>query len=105
LLRTERSISGCGLRNSSATLLPTGTTLLTSRATVGECRIAGVPLCTNQGFASLVPRDGTDSRFLYHLTQLLKPVLVRLASGTTFIEVSRREVRRIRVCVPTRPEE
>src|SRR5438105_2619735 len=56
LSKTERSISQKGLDNSSAVLLPIGTTLLTSRATVGECKLAGVEVATNQGFASLVPK-------------------------------------------------
>ena len=105
LTRTERGISQSGLRESSANLLPVGTTLLTSRATVGECRLAGVPVATNQGFASLVAREGSDSRFLFYLAQSLKPVLVRLAAGTTFIEVSRREIRRVNVCVPREAKE
>src|ERR1700693_1243176 len=41
LYQTERSISQAGLRNSSASLLPKGATLLTSRATIGECRLGG----------------------------------------------------------------
>jgi type I restriction enzyme, S subunit len=105
LLRTERFISQAGLKNSSAALLPIGTTLLTSRATVGECRIAGVQVTTNQGFASLVPKEKTDTDFLFYLGQFAKPAFVRLAAGTTFVEVSRREVRRVRVCAPTDPDE
>ena len=94
LVTTERGISKAGLSESSATLLPVGSTLLTSRATIGECRFAGIPVATNQGFTSLVPKEGVDPRFLFYLTQTLKkPTLVRLAAGTTFIEVSRREVR------------
>lgn len=105
LTQTERAISQSGLRDSSATMLPVGTTLLTSRATVGECRLAGVPLATNQGFASLVPKENTDARFLFYLAQTLKPVFSRIAAGTTFIEVSRREIRRVNVCVPSNPTE
>lgn len=105
LTRTERAISELGLRESSATLLPIGTTLLTSRATVGECRLAGVPVATNQGFASLVPKEAIDHEFLFYLAQTLKPVLVRLAAGTTFIEISRRELRRVNVCIPAEPKE
>jgi type I restriction enzyme S subunit len=101
LTKTERRISRAGLNESSATLLPVGTTLLTSRATVGECRIAGVPAATNQGFASLVPHKGTPPEFLFYLAQTLRPAFVRLAAGTTFVEVSRREVRRVKVCVPS----
>lgn len=105
LTRTERWISEAGLRDSAATLLPVGTTLLTSRATVGECKLAGIPITTNQGFASLVPKESSDFRFLFYLAQGVKPAFVRLAGGTTFIEVSRREVRRVNVCVPSEPKE
>lgn len=105
LTRTERAISNAGLRNCSATLLPRDATLLTSRATIGECRLAGIPIATNQGFASLVPKEGVDPQFLFYLAQSLKRVFTRLAAGTTFIEVSRREIRRVSVCVPSCAEE
>lgn len=104
LSRTERGISEAGLRSSSATLLPPGTTLLTSRATVGECRICKVRVATNQGFASLVPRE-LDGNFLFYMTQHLKPVFCRLAAGTTYAEVSRREVRKVRCYLPKDKEE
>ena len=51
---TESKIRESGLKASSATLLPKGALLLCSRATIGEVRIAGNAICTNQGFKSLV---------------------------------------------------
>ena len=51
---TESKITESGLKASSATLLPKGALLLCSRATIGEVRIAGNAICTNQGFKSLV---------------------------------------------------
>ena len=102
---TERKLSPEGLKNSSATLLPVNSVLLTSRATIGECRVNTVPMATNQGFASLVPRDDVDPFFLYYLAHHLRPALCRLAAGTTYTEVSRREVRKIQCLVPKRKEE
>ena len=64
-----------------------------------------MPVATNQGFASLVAKVGMDERFVFYLAQTLRPVLTRLAAGTTFIEVSRREVRRVKACIPSAPEE
>jgi type I restriction enzyme S subunit len=58
------------------------------------------PMCTNQGFASLVPKPETDPYFLLYLVELLRPCLIRLGAGTTFLEVSRREVRRVKCRVP-----
>lgn len=40
---TERKITAEGLANSSAKMLPSGTVLLTSRATVGVVGLAGQP--------------------------------------------------------------
>jgi type I restriction enzyme, S subunit len=51
--KTERLITQKGLKNSSARLLPKGTVLITSRATIGSCAINTVPMATNQGFQSL----------------------------------------------------
>lgn len=96
---TERSISPKGLKSCSAALLPVGTTLLTSRATVGECRMSAVEVATNQGFASLVPIQ-VDGAFLFYMAQHMKPVFCRLAAGTTYAEVSRREVRKVRCYLP-----
>lgn len=102
---TERGLSKLGLENCSTRVLPASSCLMTSRATVGECRINTVPMATNQGFASLIPKQETDPLFLYFLTAHIKPAAVRLAAGTTYVEVSRREIRRIRCRVPQRPEQ
>lgn len=102
--RTEASITPAGLENSSAQLLPAGTVLLTSRATIGAKAIATTKIATNQGFANLVPVDG-DSEFLYYLLDLLIPALKRLAAGTTFDEISKRDVRQIWCSVPELPSE
>lgn len=97
---TERRVSETGLKSCSANLLPPHSTLLTSRATIGEARMNLEPMCTNQGFASLVPKPETDPYFLLYLVELLRPCLIRLGAGTTFLEVSRREVRRVKCRVP-----
>jgi|SRR5579884_258218 len=103
--RTERSISQAGADSCAATILPSNSVLLTSRATIGECRINSVPMTTNQGFASLVPKPGTDRLFLFYLAQFLKPAFVRLACGSTYLEVSRRELRRVRFGCPEESEQ
>ncbi len=50
---SKRKISQLGFAKSSARLLPAGTILLTSRATIGEMSIAEKECCTNQGFQCL----------------------------------------------------
>ena len=49
--RTKEAITEVGLNESSARLVPAGTVLMTSRATIGYTAIATRPMATNQGFA------------------------------------------------------
>lgn len=53
ITNSRRKITDEGLKSCSATLLPAGTVLMASRATIGLVKIAGTELCTNQGFISL----------------------------------------------------
>lgn len=100
LTSTARTISPDGLRSSSATLLPVGSVVLCSRASVGVCAIAAVPMCTNQGFQSLVPKPGTDPDFLYYLAVACERRFIRGAAGSTFLEITGREVSKLVVSAP-----
>lgn len=95
-----RSITEEGLNNSSAKLLPPYTILLSSRATVGECSIALQECATNQGFQSLIAKN-CDIDFLYYLIQTKKKELIRKACGSTFLEISANEIRKIHTYVPS----
>lgn len=95
-----RNITQDGLDSSSTTMLPTGTVLFSSRAPIGYVAIAANPICTNQGFKSVVPNDQTDSLFLYYLLKANKNKIEGLASGTTFKEVSATTMRSLEVKVP-----
>lgn len=105
LYSTRESITEAGLANSAAKLLPPGSILVTTRATIGAIAIAGTPVSTNQGFKSIVPNENADSDFYYYLLQLLVPEMARLASGSTFVEISRRDFAAIRVPRPPLPEQ
>ena len=105
LSETERNITENGLDNCGATLLPVGSLLLCSRATIGEVKIATVPLCTNQGFKSLVCGDDADNEFLYYLLVTLKPRLLSRAAGSTFLEVGKRDLSTIQIALPPPAEQ
>ena len=100
LLTTERSITAEGLTSCAASLLPAGALLLCSRATIGEIKIAASPVCTNQGFKSLVCKDGVSNEFLYYLLVTLKPRMIERAIGSTFLEIGKRDVAAIKVRLP-----
>lgn len=99
----KRSLSKKGFDSCSVELLPVGTVLFSSRAPIGYCAIAGVPLATNQGFKSVVPGESVSSEYLYHYLQFARPMIERMASGTTFKEISGGKMRGVPVLVP-RPE-
>ena len=61
---TADHITERGLRSCAAKLLPVGTVLYSSRATIGKIGIARVPLATNQGFANFTPKPGIESKYL-----------------------------------------
>ena len=99
-----RTITEDGLNNSSAKLLPPNTILLSSRATIGECSLSLRECATNQGFQSLVSKK-CNIDFLYYLIQTKKKDLIRKSCGSTFLEISANEVRKIQVSVPSDVEQ
>ncbi|MCO5977034.1 restriction endonuclease subunit S [Ideonella oryzae] len=103
--QTTRTLSEKGQKASSAELLPAGTVVMTSRATIGECAIASVPLTTNQGFKNLVPYAGTSGEFLYYLIGTQKQALLALCSGSTFLEIGKRQLAEFLVRAPVEFEE
>lgn len=100
-----RTISEEGLNKSSAKLLPIGTILLSSRATVGECSINKVECTTNQGFQSLIPKENFSKEFVFYLMQTKRKELIRKSCGSTFLEISANEVRKIKIAVPASKEQ
>ena len=103
--QSERMITQAGLTSSSAKMLPKGAVLLTSRATIGAVALAGVPLCTNQGFASLVPSEAVMSHFLMYWCQTNTHEFILRSGGNTFKEVSRKKVARIPIALPPLSEQ
>jgi len=81
-------------------MVPAESILLTSRATVGEARIAGMPLCTNQGFKALTAGPGIDPCFLFYQVQRCRGEFERFAAGSTFLEIGKRDTERVRLGHP-----
>ena len=99
-------ISEIGLANSNATLVPPGSIIFSTRGTVGNLAIAGVPLTTNQSCETLVPHaGGVSSEFLYYLLNYGMFAFHRLAGGTTFGAITRREIGRVWLAMPESDEQ
>ena len=103
--KTQDGISTLGLAASGAKLLSVGSLLITSRASIGSCALAGKPMATNQGFTNLTPGSDVDPSFLFHLGLTLGREMTRRASGTTFLEISGREFGRIAIWLPPLEEQ
>lgn len=95
-----KTISELGLHASSARLLPPGTILLTTRASIGLSAILRQAGTTNQGFQSVIVYDSYDNEFVYYLLQQYIDVMYSLASGSTFLEISKNKLAFINVAFP-----
>jgi type I restriction enzyme S subunit len=83
-----KSLSKVGLNNSSAIVMPPGSVHFSSRAPIGYVAISAVPMATNQGFKSLVPKSDVFSEYVYYYLKSAKNLATEHASGTTFLEIS-----------------
>ena len=100
IAKGERNITKAGLNSCSATLLPKNTILFTSRAPIGYIAISSTELCTNQGFKSIIPKEEIDKLFVYYLLVYNRNKIISMGSGTTFKEVSGKEMKSIEVKIP-----
>ena len=100
LFNSERKITEKGLEKSSATLLPINTILLTTRATIGRRSIILKKSTTNQGFQSLTIKNNSNVEFIYYLLDTLKKILLRKSCGSTFLELSKKELKKINIIIP-----
>jgi type I restriction enzyme S subunit len=103
---TPRKLTQAGLASCAAAVLPPNSVLFSSRAPIGHVAVNTVPMATNQGFKSFVPRkDVLDSKFLFHWLRANRPYLESLGNGATFKEVSKAIVSRVRIPFPSLPEQ
>jgi type I restriction enzyme S subunit len=97
---TERKISKKGFESCSLKLLPIGSILLTTRAPIGHLAVNLDPMCTNQGFKSLIPSAQIHNWFLFFALKYFVPVLQSLGRGQTFTEISKNQVESFKIPLP-----
>ena len=102
-----KKISKLGLEKSSAKLLPANKTILfTSRASIGDMAILLKSSTTNQGFQSfVVDEEKVDIYFLYSLGFKIKHFALKNATGSTFLEISKKQLEKMEISIPTLPEQ
>ena len=96
----ENDITELGLKNSSASIMPEGTVLFSSRAPIGYIAIATCEVTTNQGFKSVVPKTEIGTAFVYFFLKHNLPIIEGMASGSTFKEISGSTMKSIPAVIP-----
>lgn len=102
---SERKITEKGRDESSAKEMPKGTLLLTTRATIGNCAISENIVCTNQGFQNLICKEDYDTKFIMYSIRYNLRRLMQYAQGTTFLEISKTNLAKIKIPCPKDPKE
>ncbi len=96
-----RKITDAGYKSCSTKLLPAGSILFSSRAPIGHCAVTTFPLCTNQGFKSIIPNERLDSVYGFFALKFFKPQIESLGRGATFSEVNKEIFENF--CIPLPP--
>jgi type I restriction enzyme S subunit len=87
-------------------MLPANRTVLfTSRAGIGDMAILCRPACTNQGFQSLIIREPNDPYFFYSTGGQITNYALTNASGSTFLEISGKQLAKMDIAVPDANEQ
>jgi type I restriction enzyme S subunit len=103
---TPRKLTQSGLDSCGAMILPSNSVLFSSRAPIGHVAVNTVPMATNQGFKSFVPKDNrVYAKFLYHWLRKTRAYLESLGNGATFKEVSKTIVSRVEIFLPSLEEQ
>ena len=101
---TKTKITEEGLKSSSAKILPPFSIIVCTRATIGKAAINTVPMSTNQGFKNIIPKN-IDTDFLYYKILSEEKGLMKIANGSTFLEVSKTDFDNFHIAVPPLPEQ
>ena len=101
-----RTITELGYSSCATTLLPANSLVLATRAPIGNVRICGDSLCTNQGCKGLVPLDrDVNAKFYYYLLSAKETQLQALGDGTTFSELSTIKLANVHMLCPSHDEQ
>jgi len=96
-----RHITLKGVNNSAATILPAGSIIICTRATIGQLAITTSQFTTNQGFKNLIPNENQNADFLYYLFIHNRNKFLRMACGSTFLELSKKDFEKIEFTIPS----
>jgi len=103
VIATEKSITARGLQESSARLIPQGTTIISARGTVGNLAMAAQDMAFNQSCYALRRNDMTGDCFVYLAAQHMVSHLQSVAHGSVFSTITRQTFEAVSLAMPSRP--
>ena len=102
---SARHLTDVGVKKATGTLLPAYSVIISNRAPVGYCAVVTVPFSYNQGCKSVKCNSDVDPLYLYYFMSNQKAALERVSSGTTFLELPKKELERFLVSIPLDTDE
>lgn len=100
-----RKITEAGYKSCSTKMIPAGSIVYSTRAPIGHCAVTLFPLCTNQGFKSIVPNKRLDAVYGFFALKYFTPQLEALGRGATFTEVNKETFENFRIPLPPLEEQ
>ncbi|MDI9851310.1 restriction endonuclease subunit S [Legionella pneumophila] len=102
---TEKTLTKLGLENSSARLYPKNTVLYAMYASIGECSIAGIELCTSQAILGIRPNSELNFEYLYFYLSSLKKRIKQQGQQGTQANLNAAMVKDFKIPLPTLMEQ
>ena len=105
IMKTDRNLSAVGLANSAAQMFPAGTILYAMYASLGECSIAGIPVCTSQAILGIRPQERLNGEFLYYYLNSLKNSVKSMGQQGTQANLNKGMVQAFQIKLPPTKEQ
>ena len=105
IMSTDRNLTRTGFMNSAAQMFPAGTILYAMYASLGECSIAGISLCTSQAILGIHPKNKLVGEYLYYFLTSLKGIVKTLGQQGTQANLNKGMVQDFRLSLPPLPEQ
>ena len=97
---TLRTISECGVNNSSANLITANSLAVSTRAPIGLMSIVTQNFTTNQGCKSVKFYEGQNNLFHFYNMTYNVEYIRRFGQGTTFMEISKTDFSNLEFLIP-----
>lgn len=103
---TKRKITEVGYASCGTTICPIGSVVISGRAPIGHIGILSIEASSNQGCKTLVLNHKVaNNLFIFYSLLSSKSKLEALGRGTTFIELSSKELGLFNLPMPSLPEQ